>query len=338
MKHLISLFISFVLCISLTKADVRLVISDGLDNPALVAKMEQKASALFTEINEAQSAKRTPRLGALHLNESVQGSIQMLWENCPFYISDQKIVEKCVITKEGYQIRNIPLLMTPADPEKYIDDEFQGGVINFSRQGEIESFHLSLKTNLYTDIIKANKDVKDLRRRQLILDYVEQFRTAYNTKDTAFLEAIFSDDALIIVGRVVTERRKGGDFVPQKITYKKYNKKQYLDNVKIGFHNKAWIRVVFDKIEVKRHPNPKYQDFYGVTLHQSYKSSNYSDEGYVFLLWDFRDESKPQIHVRTWQPDKFDDGTALPKEEIITLGDFSQSFDNNGSNSIQKDK
>jgi hypothetical protein len=108
------------------------------------------------------------------------------------------------------------------------------------------------------------------------------------------------------------------------LTYREYNKKQYLDNVKRGFRRKAWIRVVFDQIEIKRHPNKKFQDYYGVTLHQSYKSSDYSDEGYLFLLWDFRDESRPQIHVRTWQPDKYGDGTALPKEDIISFGDFGE--------------
>jgi len=323
MKHLFSLFISFFFCVTLADADVRLVISDGLDNAAVVKKIEQKASALLTEINEAQSTNRIPKLKSLRLDQSVQASILMLWDNSPFYITDQMIVEKCVITKNGYQVRNIPILMTPKDPESYIDEEYQEGVINFTRGGEIESFHLSLSTNLYNNVIKANMELKDFYRRQLILDYVEQFRTAYNTKDSLFLEDIFSEDALIIVGRVVT-RSKGGDFVPNKITYRAYNKKQYLDNVERGFRRKAWIRVVFDQIEIKRHPNKKFQDYYGVTLHQSYKSSDYSDEGYLFLLWDFRDESRPQIHVRTWQPDKYGDGTALPKEDIISFGDFGE--------------
>ena len=29
---------------------------------------------------------------------------------------------------------------------------------------------------------------------------------------------------------------------------------------------------------------------------------HYSDEGYLFLVWDFSDEENPKIHVRTWQP------------------------------------
>ena len=68
-----------------------------------------------------------------------------------------------------------------------------------------------------------------LRYRQMILDYVEQFRTAYNTKDIAFLEQIFSDDALIITGKVVKSvPSEMNNFMPQdKVVYNKQSKKRY---------------------------------------------------------------------------------------------------------------
>ena len=73
-----------------------------------------------------------------------------------------------------------------------------------------------------------------------------------------------------------------------------------------------------------RHPGHK--DFYGVTLHQGYSSDRYHDDGYLFLLWDFRNEDCPQIHVRTWQPDSYNpDGKGnrrIPKDEIFSLSDF----------------
>ena len=63
-----------------------------------------------------------------------------------------------------------------------------------------------------------------------------------------------------------------------------------------------------------------------MTLHQGYTSDHYHDDGYLFLLWDFRDEQQPQIHVRTWQPDAYNaDGTGtkrIPKDEIFSLSDF----------------
>jgi len=172
--------------------------------------------------------------------------------------------------------------------------------------------------NLYMNVIKSNLEVTDMRRRQLILDYVEQFRTAYNQKDINFLNQIFSDDALIITGRVI-QQKHAERFSSPKIIYNKQSKQQYINNLKKVFATNSYIKVNFDDIEVMRHPvNANY---YGVTLHQGYTSSRYHDDGYLFLFWDFTNENAPQIHVRTWQPDKIG-GKDLPKDEIFSLSDF----------------
>ena len=105
----------------------------------------------------------------------------------------------------------------------------------------------------------------------------------------------------------------------QKVQYNKHSKQHYITNLRRVFNNAFYIKVAFDEIEVMRHPvNP---DFYGVTLKQGYTSSNYHDDGYLFLLWDFTYENAPQIHVRTWQPDEIG-GKPLPKDEIFSLSDF----------------
>lgn len=301
-------------------ANVNVSISDGISNGALKSKMEQKMSALLTEVNSAQSTGRNLNFGPLKLSASVQRSMSMLWENSPFECTDEEIVESCIETNSGYQVRNIPLMMKPRADRAFNESEYQEAVISFDRSGEIESFYLSISMNLYMNVVRANKELTDLRRRQLILDYVEQFRTSYNTKDIDFLEQVFSDDALIITGKVVQSKKTDGAFQPaEKITYKKYSKQEYLTHLKASFKAKSWIKVTFDEIEVMRHP--VNVNFYGVTLHQGYSSSNYHDDGYLFLLWDFTDESHPQIHVRTWQPDQFN-GKALPKDEIFCLSDF----------------
>ena len=63
---------------------------------------------------------------------------------------------------------------------------------------------------------------------------------------------------------------------------------------------------------------------YGVRLHQAWRSSRYSDDGYLFLLWDFNDETRPVIHVRTWQPEYMDEAKTkrFPEEDIFDLNDF----------------
>ena len=317
------LFIALFLCTcQIMFASVNVVISDGIANEAVKSKMERTMSALLTESNEAQAAKRSLNFSSMGIPVNVQESVSMLWENCPFQCADEEIVEKCIETGLGYQVRNIPLMMRPND-SSFNEDEYQEAVFSFDRNGNLESFYLTLDMNLYMNVIKSNKSVSDLHRRQLILDYVEHFRTSYNQKDIKFLTQVFSDDALIITGRVI-KQSKDGIPLPDKIMYKKQGKQEYLNNLRHVFAANKYIKANVDDIEVMRHPvNP---DFYGVTLHQGYTSDRYHDDGYVFLLWDFTNEAAPQIHVRTWQPDAYNaDGKGtkrIPKEEIFSLSDF----------------
>ena len=318
MKKLSFIIILLSLWTLFSNASIKVTITDGIDDDAVKQRMEQHLSTMLTEINSAQSGKRNLNFATIDVNTNVQKSMAMLWENSPFMCTDDMIAEHCITTGTGYQIRNIPLMMKPTGDRAFNEDEYQEAVVSFDRQGNVESFYLSISMNLYMNVIKSNLELTDLRRRQLILDYVEQFRTAYNQKDLPFLKQVFSDDALIITGKVITQRHAEG-FTSQKITYNKQTKQQYLDNLRRVFNSTQYIKVTFDDIEVKRHPvNP---NFYGVTLHQGYTSNRYHDDGYLFLLWDFNDESAPQIHVRTWQPDKIN-GKDLPKEEIFTLSDF----------------
>jgi len=318
MKKILSLFMVAMIATSSKADNVTFTVSDGIDNPAIKSKIENSVSSMLSEINAAQAAGRNLNFAAMGVDTRVQQSMAMLWENSPFVCTDEEIIEHCITTGSGYQVRNIPLMMKPTGEREFNEDEYQEAVISFDKQGNVESFYLSISMNLYMNVIKSNLELTDLRRRQLILDYVEQFRTAYNQKDINFLNQVFSDDALIITGKVITTKHAEG-FTSQKIQYNKQSKEQYIKNLRGVFARNSYIKVTFDDIEVMRHPvNP---NFYGVTLLQGWTSGNYHDDGYLFLLWDFTDENAPQIHVRTWQPDKIG-GKPLPKDEVFTLDDF----------------
>ena len=297
---------------------VSVTISDGINNNTLKSKMENATERILNEVNAAQAGNRTLNFYLMGVDQRVQSSMAMLWANTPFICTDEEIVEHCITTGNGYQIRNIPLLMKPTGEREFNEDEYQEAVISFDKQGNVVSFYLCISMNLYMNVIKSNLELTDLRRRQMILDYVEQFRTAYNQKDINFLNQVFSEDALIITGNVITQKHPEG-FMTQKIRYNKQSKQQYLNNLRRVFKLTKYIKVAFDDIEVMRHPtNP---NFYGVTLHQGWTTNSYHDEGYLFLLWDFRNEYAPEIHVRTWQPDKIG-GRELARDEIFSLSDF----------------
>lgn len=299
-------------------ADVTVQI-DGIDNTTVKAKMERTMSAFLTEVNNAQSLKRALNFSGMGLSTNVQSSVSMLWENSPFECTDEEIMEHCIQTGSGYQVRNIPLIMRPTD-SSFNEDEYQEAVFSFDLSGNLESFYLTLSMNLYMNVIKSNKSVTDLRRRQLILDYVEHFRTSYNQKDKEFLEAVFSDDALIITGKVIPQRVRDNIQLPARVEYTRQTKRQYMTKLSQIFAANKHIKVTFDEIRVVMHPTKS--EWYGVTLHQGWTSDRYHDDGWLFLLWDFSNEDYPTIHVRTWQPDKIE-GKKLPDEEIFSLDDFN---------------
>lgn len=300
MKKIFIVLAAFAASLSaLASPAVTIRIADGIDDAAMKAKMERAMSTLFTEVGKACEANKNPNYAAMPITEGAKEDISMLWENSKFICWDQTVVQHCLTTGTGYQVRNIPLELVDADD----DDKYHEAVLNFDRRGNLTSFHLSISTNLYMDVIKSNLELTDLRRRQLILDWTEQFRTAYNQKDLNFLNAVFSNDALIITGRVTERKTRDGMPLPPKVELIEKNKEQYMTALAEVFRKNKTIRVTFDEIEVLMHSVDA--DVYGVTLHQGYTSDTYHDDGYLFLLWDFRNEAQPQIHVRAWQPDSF---------------------------------
>jgi len=244
-------------------------------------------------------------------------SVVMLWGNVRFRTLDDEIVTNCLRLGggNGWQVRNIEVEMKPLD-DTYKGNKIQEVSIDFDKNGRIVDFNFTLGINQYMRIMKEGVELDDLDRRMQILHYVEQFRNAYNQKDIDFMDAVFSEDALIITGKVI--RRVPNELQIRsnrpEIQYTKQSKQQYLANLKRVFARNGYVNVKFDEIKVLRHgANP---NFYGVTLIQHWNSSTYSDEGILFLVWNFENPDAPQINVRTWQP------METPDDDIFTLDNF----------------
>lgn len=284
-------------------------------------------SDMLTEFNVAEHEKRTPDLTNINIAAEAIGTITKLWADCPFTCLDNQIVERATVQpSKELQIRNIRLVMKPIEGEsKDVSwKKYQEGVITVDTTGRITNFHLAIDPELYISVMSSAKAVEDVERRMLILEYVERFRNAYNLKDMNFLQQIYSDDALIITGKVITQVKKDtkmADVNGVKIEYSRQSKKEYLTRLSSVFKANKRINVTFDDIKVARHPAK--EAFYGVTLKQGWEADRYSDVGWLFLLWDFTNPAAPQIHVRTWQPTEINNApVALPEEDIFTVEDF----------------
>lgn len=287
----------FIICFLITTGNIYaqyatdVTITD-IGNTTLTMKMEQEASKLLTAFNDAYMKDQQPSIRYVKDQESVSA----LWAISPLKCIETEIIERGYTTSSGYQLRNIPMFLKGVPEE----DAERDIAINFDKNGNITDIHFTISVGGF---LSEAKEVTDLRRRLVLIDFVENFRTAYNRKDINNISNKFSDDAQIITGRIMKVSKGDGALSFEKIEYKSQTKKEYIDGLRRTFANNKVIDVKFGEIELQQHP--KYDHIYGVNLTQEWNSTNYSDYGYVFLYIDFRDENNPLIKVRSWQPDKF---------------------------------
>lgn len=169
-------------------------------------------------------------------------------------------------------------------------------------------------------VLSGRLEETDSANRHQILSYCEHLRTSYTTRDIDFIRQVFSDNALIIVGHVVKSGSNSSSNMSYspKVTYSIRSKQEYLSKLAKIFDSSKALDIKFSEFKILRHPT--VPGIYGVTLRQEYACDTYSDDGYLFLLWDFRDASMPLIHVRTWQPSLSIEGG---DEELIDMSDFN---------------
>ena len=321
MKKIILIIIIGLACLTNTQhvfASITFKFAAGsISDNTLKHKMEANITTLLTEIHNAGTNDRSLNLSSLNMETAAKNRLVSLWDVLPFVCEDENNVAKCLNDHQGYQVRGIKIIMRPKD-DSYDQSVYRELTISLNRNGVITGVRPALEMQEdVTKIMGNGKDVEDITRRREILKWVEDFRNYYNERNLKALRQIYSDDALIITGSVV-KIRGSGDFGNQISTNVKYtiqSKEEYIDKLEKIFNNNRIVNVRFDNITVVRHgakPN-----IYGVTLHQTWRTSRYSDEGWLFLLWDFSDPDKPQIHVRTWQPDQ-----VVNTNGVFSLDDF----------------
>lgn len=319
MKRMILLLILSLTSFVLMAGNVSFRFAPGTINDAkMKAKMERSISSLLTVIQTTETADTTLDLSSIDMEIGAKEHLMNLWKLLPFKCDDEINVAKCLNDFQGYQVRGIKITLQPKD-ESYTQSVERELTISLNRNGTITGVRPALELQEDVQKVMSNgKDVDDIVRRREILKWVEDFRNYYNERDIKSLEKIFSDDALIITGSLVQPSVKSKELDKQMTSNVKYtvqSKEQYIEKMKRIFKNNQYINIQFDKISVARHgakPN-----IYGVTLCQSWRTSSYSDKGWLFLLWDFSDPDKPQIHVRTWQPEQ-----VVALHGVYDLNDF----------------
>lgn len=308
MKRLIVVFLCFALANAMF-SQVVFKFEDGIYDPMLKAKVERNVSNLLSEINNAQQRNDAIlNLRNVTMENFARQGLCNLWKTLPFRCIFKMNVQPCLKDATEYEIRQIPVRVVPKD------DSYRGMLqkeltISFNKSGVITGVRMSLDNNSYQSLLMGDaKRVDDIEERRTILKFVEDFGSFYVEKNLQAIYNIFDENALIVTGRVITPSVTNSAEISdqrKRVIYTKQNRDQYIRNLNIVFKNNKYVHVDFSNIEIMRHGSR--EGFYGVRLRQKWDSqkfngSIYNDDGYLFLLWDFRNKEQPKIHVRAWSP------------------------------------
>lgn len=193
-------------------------------------------------------------------------------------------------------------------------------VFRFNKDGKkIQSIAFGLTQKAEDDIFNAASSWTEISR-YTILQFMEDYQTAYALKRLDYIEKIFSDDALIITGTVLSAiSRPDAEGVAvnlknDNIRYTKLSKQQYLTKLRRHFHDREYIHLTFEEniTQMINAPRLPVGTVFAIQIKQIYSSPVYSDKGYLILVLD-ASKKLPLIHVRLWQPEK---------SEMLTLNEF----------------
>lgn len=178
-------------------------------------------------------------------------------------------------------------------------------VFTFNQDQKIDCIAFGLDAKAKEDIM--NRTVWPVEARQTLMEFLENYKTAYALKRIDYLRQIFDDDAVIIVGHVAQRYATGKDQVALPsfsnnvyIKRTQYSKEQYLKNLEACFRSNEFVNIRFANNDVRK---AKDGEEYGIQIKQDYYSTNYGDQGYLYIQVDLNERKQPIIKVRTWQPE-----------------------------------
>jgi len=261
-------------------------------------------NSLLSEFNRAYFNGNKINIDAENVTPKAKANLLSLWQSSRFYITDslERIPKHAKITNTGWEIRNIPVFFEKGGTSEIVIEYTKDGKI--SNITEILPKHLFKPENITE---KRSHPLNDSIQFDMIKRFLEDFRSAYCNKDIDFIESVFSEYALIIVGKELIINNK------RHYTQTRKDKKTYITDLKKAFDKNQYVNVWFDDVKILR--DKKDHNVYGITIRQRWFSSSYNDMGWLFLKIDFN-EAVPQVWVRTWQP------LSTPEDVVYGLSNF----------------
>lgn len=255
-------------------------------------------------------------------DEFLSGKLSSLERHNNLSVSNNSSKSDINKTMEGWEFRQ--LSTTARYPSVNMQSK-EYLVPDFDSTGALVDMNFGVMDGMYEEFRRASQYGKDWDKRQVMIKFVEKYRTAYMTRNVDQLGTMFADQAVIITGRVLrVDETDNNQFAYEQnqeqqpnVEYLRETKKEFIERQRVLFNTKPDIHLGFSTFNIIRKNNQ--EGIYGISMRQSYTSTNYSDEGYLFLLIDFNGE-EPKIYVRAWQPKEWSD------DALVELGNFNVNY------------
>lgn len=209
-----------------SSVSVTLIPDENLAIKTNIAAAAKNLGTVLTEINRAQALGGGLSSSAMRcMDDFSRNALVMLWGVTPFYCDEVEVVEHVWVFADGTMtVQHIPLIITPTNKDyNYGMGTYQEAVVEFDANGQITDFRLAIDAQM-SESLENCSSAASVEQRQIVLKYVERFRTAYNQMDIGFIEKMFSDDALIITGKVILTKPTDISPASAKVSYTKQTK------------------------------------------------------------------------------------------------------------------
>lgn len=219
--------------------------------------------------------------------------------------------------------RSIPMVFTFSKGRQFTENV----TFTFNNEGKVSSLGFGLGSIARNDIFAKQGAAWTDDKKMVLVNFLENYRTAFALGMQDYIESIFDDDAVIIIGHVTKrlEKVKGAENMvmasEENIKFIRQTKAEYMERLRRCFDKQEFINIRFSDTDVER--SGVGGETYAIQLKQDYVSQTYGDQGYLFLFVDFNDEKRPLIHIRTWQSERNPDLTPNLPPDHPRAGIFS---------------
>jgi hypothetical protein len=231
-------------------------------------------------------------------------------------IDPSKIKLEMVELNEQIIVRSVPMKFSfPDNNREFIEDV----IFTLNKAGKIENVSFALNDLSISRIMGKSELFGSTDHKRQIVRFMEDYKTAYCLGRLEYIESIFADNALILVGHNL---KQGGNIDSmyrsnlrnEDIKYIKLSKVEYVERLRRLFALNEFVNIHFEETEIKKVGGD--DKLYGIQIAQNYNSASYADFGYLFLMFDLNVINEPKIYVRSWQPEKNAEGRIMGLEDF----------------------